>query len=415
MIKFLLLEAMPKFLCITAHDPDGPDYGSTLRVRHLFRLLARLGDVRVVLVGYFGAPDNICKDPRREFEIIGRVRCCFTSKLPLMHRLRRQFDSRFLNIEGVQAPPDERERLLQLMSRHDMVWIHNVKVANAIGIWRWPKSVLDMDDLSSEFSKTYLINSSGLVEKIRNLNHVILWSRQERKVKERFNAVCVCSEADRMKLPDQENIFVLPNGYQLPEKEPERHPAVPMQIGFVGTFKYSPNRDGVQWFIDRIWPGILGHFPTARLRLVGDRSDELKWKKPNIDSLGFVPDLSREMAGWSLAIVPVLTGAGTRIKIADAFSRKCPVVSTPLGAYGYEVRDGRELFIAKTPKDFLAKCLRILERPAIGVVLADNAWRKFREKWTWHVHAERVSEIVNTVLNGPNQTSSAQNSISEAA
>ncbi|HEU5395999.1 MAG TPA: glycosyltransferase, partial [Verrucomicrobiae bacterium] len=84
----------------------------------------------------------------------------------------------------------------------------------------------------------------------------------------------------------------------------------------------------------------------------------------------------------------------------DAFSRKGPVVSTRLGAHGYEVRDGRELFIASTPGEFLSKCLRILERPAVGETLAENAWKKFQQKWTWDAHFERVSEIVSLVLNG---------------
>jgi polysaccharide biosynthesis protein PslH len=394
---------MPKFLCITAHDPDGPDHGAVLRVRHLFRLLGRLGDVRVVLVGYFRPVDRLPEPPRREFEIVGKVKCCITGKRSLADRLCRQFDSRYLNIEGVQAPPAERERLLELMSKHDMVWVHNLKIANAVGIWHWPNSVLDVDDLSSQFSRTYILASSGLVERLRNLNQFLLWRRQEQRIMERFNAICVCSDPDRLKLPSPAKTFLLPNGFVPPDQEPVRRPVMPPRIGFVGTFKYPPNQEGVRWFLDQVWPRLLGHFPSARLRLVGEASDEQNWKRPNVDTLGFLPDLGPEMAGWSLAVVPIFAGAGTRIKIADAFSRKCPVVSTPLGAHGYDVRDGRELFIGGNPAEFLSRCVRILERPAVGDVLADNAWRKFREKWTWNAHAERLSEIVGTVLNAAGQ------------
>ncbi len=406
---------MPRFLCVTAHDPDGSDHGAVLRVRHLFRMLARLGDVRVVLVGYFGPVDQLPEPPQREFEIVGKVRCCFTGKRSLAERLCREFDRRFLNIEGVQAPPSDRERLLQLMSEHDMVWVHNVKIANAVGIWRWPKSVLDVDDLSSDFSKTYVFNSTGMVEKLRNLNQFLLWRRQERKITERFDVFCVCSDSDRLKLPFPAKTFVLPNGFVSPKEEPVRRPVMPPRIGFVGTFKYPPNCEGVRWFLDRVWPRLLGHFPTARLRLAGEGGAGQNWNRPNVDVLGFVSGLGEEMAGWALAIVPVFAGAGTRIKIADAFSRKCPVVSTPLGAYGYDVRDGRELFIGKTPEEFLSRCVRILERPAVGDVLAENAWKKFREKWTWDTHVERVTEIVKTVLNSANQSHPDAPGLAEAA
>ena len=42
----------------------------------------------------------------------------------------------------------------------------------------------------------------------------------------------------------------------------------------------------------------------------------------------------------------VALGAGSRVKVAEAFSRRCPVVSTPVGVYGYNVENERELLIA---------------------------------------------------------------------
>ncbi|HEU6449239.1 MAG TPA: glycosyltransferase family 4 protein [Verrucomicrobiae bacterium] len=394
---------MPKFLCITTHDPDSPDRGSVLRVRHLFRLLARLGDVRILLAGSFSPID----ESKREFEVVGNIQFGFTGNPSLAHRLRRQFDSRFLEIEGVHVAAGERERLLHLMSRHDMVWVHDVKVANAMGIRRWPKTVLDVDDVPSDFVKTVLPNTPGLIHKLRRLNQFVLWRRHEKTIAERFEALCVCSDADRDKLPGAKKIFVLPNGYEMPGQEPIRNPVMPPRVGFVGTFYYPPNRDGVRWFIENVWPQILENFPDARLRLAGEGSDKQIWNKPNIDALGFVSDLAGEMATWSFSIVPLFAGAGTRIKIADAFSRKCPVVSTRLGAHGYEVRDGRELFIASTPAEFVKRCLRILERPTVGDALAENAWQKFLEKWTWNAHFERVAEIVGAVLNGTNNSHSS--------
>lgn len=406
---------MPKFLCITAHDPDGLDYGATLRVRHILRHLAGMGAVSVVLIGYHGS-NNVRPEPlHREFNIVARIPCYYTDKPSIAHRVRRQLDARFLNIDGVQISPEERDKLNELISRHDMVWVHTAKVANATGIWHWPKSILDIDDISSEFSKTYVANSAGLVEKLRNLNQSILWHRQEHHLHSRFDALCVCSEPDRLKLPSSDKIFVIPNGFNALDKVPMRRPTVPPRIGFVGLFHYPPNRDGARWFVDNVWPNILGHFPAAQLRLAGDGGKEVAWNKPNIDALGFVPNIAAEMATWSLMVAPVFAGAGTRVKIADAFSGKCPVVSTRLGAYGYPVRDGRELFIADDPREFLAKCLRILERPAVGEALAENAWKNFGEKGTWNSHAGRIADIVGKVLNHPNPSGLNPSAFLEAA
>jgi len=391
---------MPKFLCITTHDPHAANSGSGLRVRHLFRLLARLGDVRVLVAGSLSPVD----ESQREFEIIGNIQFGFVDKPSLAQRLRRQFDSRFLEIEGMHVSPTERERLLQLMSRHDMVWVHDVKIANALGIENWPKTVLDVEHLPSNFIKTTLPATIGLVEKLRLLNQFVLWRRHERKIAGRFDALCVCSDSDARKFSGAEKIFVLPNGYEIPAQEPIRNPAQPPRVGFVGTFHYPPNREGVRWFVQNVWPLILEKIPETRLRLAGEGTEKEIWHRQNIDALGFVPDLAGEMATWSFSVVPIFAGASTRMKIAEAFSRKCPVVSTRLGAHGYEVRDGRELFIASTPAEFLNRCIRILERPMVGDALADNAWRKFLQKWSWNAHFDRVAEIVGTVLNSANNS-----------
>jgi glycosyltransferase involved in cell wall biosynthesis len=89
-------------------------------------------------------------------------------------------------------------------------------------------------------------------------------------------------------------------------------------------------------------------------------------------------------------IVPVQIGAGTRGKIAQAFSLKCPVVSTPLGAHGYGVANGRELFLAQSPEDFAAACVRVIRRKEEAREVAERAWQRFLTQWTWEAIKPRV-------------------------
>ena len=75
--------------------------------------------------------------------------------------------------------------------------------------------------------------------------------------------------------------------------------------------------------------------------------------------------------------------AGTRIKIAHGFSQKCPIVSTSLGAYGYELADGREIYLADSAEAFANACIRTIREPDKAAQMAERAWRQFLEKWTW--------------------------------
>lgn len=382
---------MKRILFLTSHDLNAQDYGPVLRGRNIAQILSRYGEVRVVLGSLHRSTIQNARSNQAGFELI--------QKIPLWGHwysspafIRASLKQDFFEIENYRATPEDSKELQRNLAEHDLVWVHGLETANAFGIWQWPASVLDVDDIPSSVYRLRLSRASSLYEKYYNWRQMILWRRNEKRLHRRFNAVCVCSEPDREKL-GLENVFVLPNGFELPTTAPARHPASPPQIGFVGTFIYWANCEGVQWFIKNAWPIILERFPGARLRLAG-RDGESFFKGPNIDALGWVRHMEAEMANWSLAIVPVLAGGGTRIKILEAFSRKCPVVSTSVGCYGHDVQNDRELLIADEPKDFAMRCLRILESPAEGERLAKNASANFAKNLTWESKAGRINEIV---------------------
>ena len=393
---------MPRILCLTSHDLDGPDYGALLRARNLFQLLARVGEVRLVLAGFYEswskAPGSTCGG----FELLRTIRFERTPKISITDRLRHELDPRFMNTDWIQARTEDRVWLENTIAQHDLVWVHGLALANGFGLWRWPHSVLDIDDIPSSYHRSQLPQTAGFAKKIALRRQIFLWQRHERTLAERFDAVCVCSEPDRATLGHLDRTFVVPNGFTLPQKPTARQPANPPHLGFIGNFSYAPNRQGAHWFIEQVWPSILKKNPAARLRLVGAKSDLEKWPAHlNIDALGWLPDVAAEMAGWTLSVVPVLAGGGTRVKIAEAFSRRCPVVSTSLGAYGYGVTDGQEIFLADQPAVFADKCLRLLSEPGTGKKLAEAAWEKFIASWTWEAQAGKVAAVANHALTRP--------------
>lgn len=385
---------MKKILLFTSHDLNAREYGSVLRVRSIAQLLSRHGEVRVVLGSRYQDVLEKAAPSQAGYELIQKIRF-WPDWYSLPGRIRASLKSDFLDVENYRATPEDSERLQDMLAEYDLVWVHGLETANAFAIWRWPRSVLDVDDIPSSVYRLRASQSHSFFDKWYNWQQMLLWRRSEKRLRRRFDAICVCSEQDREKL-GRDKIHVLANGFEAPATVPARHPAMPPQIGFVGTFVYWANCEGVQWFIRNAWPWIQKQCPQATLRLAGERGENL-FTGPNIQPLGWVGNMEAEMANWSLAIVPVLAGGGTRIKILEAFSRRCPVVSTSVGCYGYDLQNQRELLIADDPREFAAHCLRILSNPAEGPRLAENAWIQFSKAWTWDSQAARVAEIVGTV------------------
>jgi glycosyltransferase involved in cell wall biosynthesis len=258
----------------------------------------------------------------------------------------------------------------------------------------WPRSILDIDDLPTSVERSNFRTASSLQTRLMQMVRISSWKRREKVLGDRFTVIAACSDADKAylhKIGCRGPIHVIPNGFERPATDPVRRPAAPPRIGFVGPFSHPPNLGGIQWFVQECWPRIKRCLPDARLRVVGKGSEgPLKPVGPDIDGLGWVSDVVDEIATWSLMIVPVRMGGGTRVKIAQGFSLKCPIVSTSLGAYGYDVQDGKEVFLADTPRDFADACVRAIQYPIEATEMANRAWEQFLQKWTWDVITPRI-------------------------
>jgi len=288
---------------------------------------------------------------------------------------------------GIAADYRSLQRLWQLRSGFDLIWFFKLRSANVFPCWNWPSSVVDIDDVPSTFEESVRRRAQSVQERIATSVRVWSWRRREKLLDERFTVLTVCSESDKEYLTNlglRRSIHVVANGFDRPGVLPARNLSRPPRIGFMGIFDHGPNLEGIRWFVKQCWPLIKMQVPEARLRLVGRLSDgPLKPDGTDIDALGWVADPSSEMATWSSMVVPVHVGAGTRGKIAHAFSQKCPVVSTYLGAFGYDARDGVDMFLADSAEAFADACVRTVRQPGLAAAVAERAWHRFLETWTW--------------------------------
>lgn len=306
--------------------------------------------------------------------------------------MRWALDKRYFNLHGYIASPKDIRRTECLSQEFDLIWVLNSRTPNILQRWKWDRAHLDIDDVPSTYLRTVAQNALTVSERWKARVQQGITRRRELLLRERFTTTSVCSQADKFYLGNAATTHVIPNGFARPQALPVReNPSAGPRIGFIGLFSYAPNLDGVRWFLDECWPAIRQAVPGIRLRLIGKETDgPLKPTAPDVDALGFVADPSKEIATWSTMIVPIRFGGGTRIKIAEAFSRKIPAVSTTVGAFGYEIEHGKQLLLADRPQDFVAACIQLVNNPKLGDEIAERAWSDYLNKWTWDAIAPKV-------------------------
>jgi glycosyltransferase involved in cell wall biosynthesis len=312
---------------------------------------------------------------------------------------------------GCGVTHDDMRRVLRTAEEFDLVWFYKLRTPNMFPCWAWSRSVVDVDDVPSTYERSFLNTAATATQRLATTIRVISWQRRDRLIGDRFTVLGVCSEDDKRylnRLGITTPVHVIPNGFDGRTTVPVRRPATPPRIGFIGIFDYEPNRLGIQWFARECWPQIKRAIPGARLRLVGRYSDgSLKPNGADIDGLGWVDDVTEEMASWSAMVVPIHLGAGTRGKIAHAFSAKCPVISTSLGAYGYDVTNGAELSLADSASDFADACIKAILEPDSAEAMAARARQQFLTKWTWDAIQPRIWAAAEDCLRVCNQTTGA--------
>lgn len=142
--------------------------------------------------------------------------------------------------------------------------------------------------------------------------------------------------ADRLHLP----VSVAPNAIRLPDP-PAPAPARDRLL-FVGNLTYDPNVDAARVLVDDVLPALRGSVPGATVTLVGAYDDRLAElvDRPGVTLTGWVDDVGEHYAGADVVVVPLRTGAGTRIKVLEAMAHRRPVVATPTAVAGLGL--GRE-------------------------------------------------------------------------
>ena len=94
--------------------------------------------------------------------------------------------------------------------------------------------------------------------------------------------------------------------------------------------------------------------PDARFVIIGKNPPEEVTALSNGDGriqvTGYVSDPSPYLVETAAFIVPLHAGGGMRVKIPDAWCWGLPVVSTPIGAEGIDVRAGQNILIEDSPE-----------------------------------------------------------------
>ena len=286
-------------------------------------------------------------------------------------------------------------------------------VTQFFGYFQFPKNVPVTSD-SHEVTYDLLYRSfkqtRNLFGKLLSYIMYKLGKPEEIMVCKTFDTLITTTERDRMVfgeiLPDQ-TIVAINNGVDPAFFEPRSEPVETGTMVFTGKMDFYPNRQGIAYFLDEIFPRVLRKAPNARIYIVGayPQKDLLRRACENIVVTGFVDDVRPYMARGEVYIIPLWIGGGIRGKALEAMAMRKSIVTTTIGCESIKLKHDDSALFADTAEDFAAAILRLFGDSGLRQRLAAQAHANVLKYYDWEKQGEVLENTLEKIVSVRNKQS----------
>jgi len=373
--------ATPKILFVSRNVPYPPVAGSCQRTANLIDALRKVGDVSLFVIG----PPH-----RRELLEKAGYRVAATAEATSRRRnpVGRLIEWlapgkaeplwRAVAGVGVDFTPDnglhKALRNLLATENFDLIVGRYLIPSAQAGIFEpgLPPAIVDIDDVDSKAVAAKIASpaSSALLRTVLRTRHGDVM-RHESALYARAARLWFSNPDDLALSPA--NGDIVPNiPFALPARDGLHHSSADGRtILWVGSFDHRVNLEGVILFLKKAWPAILRTCPDARFRIVGSSLPDKyqqRWQGiPGVEVVGFAPTLAPHYAEAAITIVPLLDGAGTKIKVLESLGYLRTSVVTRHSVAGFEslLRDGESLRLADTLEGLAEPVVQLLGDPGL--------------------------------------------------
>lgn len=230
------------------------------------------------------------------------------------------------------------------------------------------RTVLDQHNVESDFFKQFAKSKKGPKKLVARAEYRAARGFEKHAL-ETVDAVVAISKEDAAHFAALARVtaHVVPVVMTF-EKKARPHPGRP-HFCYVGSLRWHPNVAGLDWFCKEVWPKVRARVPDATFEIagVGLKTDARgkpiapdTWKVPGVETVGFLEDLEPLYARSLGMLAPISGGSGVRMKLLEGFRAGMPVVTTPDGAFGLPLEDGKEALIASDPDGFAERVERLV-------------------------------------------------------
>jgi glycosyltransferase involved in cell wall biosynthesis len=257
------------------------------------------------------------------------------------------------------------------------------------------RKVIDLQDaFSMNYQRTFE-TSTGL-QKLFYKRESKLMRAFETKMLQWFDEATIIATIDKENIELQPNrIQVVGNGVDFSFYQP-LNCEKKYELLFLGNLSYLPNKNAVDFLLEKIMPLLIQQFPNIQLHIAGAStpSEYKQYESDNIHFVGWVDDVRKTYAESIVFVAPLFTGAGLQNKILEAMSMKIPCITTSVVNASLQATDNEDLLIANTAEEFTEKIIYLLQNAHIRYDLSEHAKCFVEKHYSWDHANEKLLALL---------------------
>ena len=353
-----------------------------------------------VIVDFEELDSDVVSEVKKRMSGVEILNFPWDSKACLMDKIKRKLNLIFNPLTPEMLMPtnlSKYRKIHELIKTRNYKWIitRYLFMVSYHRLYNLDNLVVDIDDIP--FKK---------LESTLQFTHGIL-TKKDSNIIQRYKSITykTAKMAKILFLPDKNDCTLFPGSHYLPNipitpkhiytRNPE------FRIMFVGSMTQDMNYSGVDHFLCHIWPNIIKKNPGLEFHIIGNGTPELfvnKWRNLiGVKLRGFVDDIDLEYSKSLAAVAPIYSGAGTNIKVLEAISHRCPIVTSNFAMRGFndDFIHMRDVLIANNDSEFVKYVDLLIHNSQLNMEIANSGYSIISEKYSLVGFKNRLQIILN--------------------
>lgn len=136
---------------------------------------------------------------------------------------------------------------------------------------------------------------------------------------------------------------------------------------FIGGFDHKPNVDAVNYLANEIMPLLWKSNPEISITIIGSNPPEsvVNLNSDKFKVLGYAENVTPYFLNSRIFVAPLRYGAGIKGKIGQSLEFGLPLVTTDIGAEGFNFYDNKSIMVGNTSQEIVDNIILLYQNKEV--------------------------------------------------